>query len=129
MRGISKDAGRVFMPWYSSKKGGGAITLGSARWGSITYTENFFSENKDIYSQAAYADRTSVWLGMSAHEVGHLEHARRYGSLIVYLIAFIAQYMRYGHDAAPLEIEAERGRQTYHRFRFLLKSDIIRKGF
>jgi len=99
---------RRYIPFYSADKGGGAITLGNKKWHSITYTENFFSNDTSLYRRA-YADNTYTWLRMSAHEVGHVNHAIRYGSIIIYLIVFIYQYARYGHDGAPLEKEADLG--------------------
>lgn len=111
-----------YIPFYPAQKGGGAITLGNHKKHSITFTENFFSSSKALFGQAAYANNTRTWLRMSAHEVGHLEHAHRYRSLVVYLVVFTYQYLRYGHDAAPLEQEAERGPQQLRRFRAYLKA-------
>ncbi len=105
-----------YIPFYPAHKGGGAITLGNHKKHSITYTENFFSGDHALFGNAAYANNTATWLRMSAHEVGHLEHAHRYRSLVIYLIVFIYQYLRYGHDAAPLEQEAERGPRELRRF-------------
>jgi len=105
-----------YIPFYPAHNGGGAITLGNKKWQSITYTENFFSSDTEAYGHAAYADKPSTWLRMSAHEVGHLIHAQRYGSIIIYLFVFAYQYLRYGHDAAPLELEAEYGNRTLAEF-------------
>ncbi len=105
-----------YIPFYSAYKGGGAITLGNKNWQSITFTENFFSNSEERYGRAAYADNIYTWIKLSAHEVGHLHHTERYGSLILYLIVFAYQYLRYGHDQAPLEHEAEKGNQNLIRF-------------
>lgn len=110
-----------YIPMYNSRKGGGAITLGNAFWHSITYTENFFSNDKAHFGNAAFGDRLMTWLRLSAHEVGHIAHAKRYKSLLWYLIVFLYQYIRYGHDKAPLEIEAESGRQKLMQFNRFIK--------
>jgi len=106
-----------YIPWYSAQKGGGAITLGNANWQTITYTENFFSDDTSIYPHTAYANKLYTWLSMSAHEVGHLTHAFQYKSIIFYLFIFIYQYGRYGHDKAPLEKEANYGSDNFLRLR------------
>ncbi|MBT8232184.1 MAG: hypothetical protein HKO66_15810 [Saprospiraceae bacterium] len=105
-----------FIPWYNSKKGGGAITLGSDKKASITFTENFFSEEKEIYSNRAYANNLYRWLRLSAHEVRHLEHAKKYRFFLFYLIVFAYQYILFGHDDAPLEKEADEGTKTFDAF-------------
>ena len=105
-----------FLPWYNSLKGGGAITLGSAKKASITFTENFFSDNHELFKSKAYLNNVSAWLRLSSHEVTHLVHAKRYKYLFWYLIVFGYQYLRYGHDRAPLELEANRGSFEYDRF-------------
>lgn len=109
-----------YIPFYSAQKGGGGITLGSDTWQSITYTENFFSTDQELFNGRAYGNDVSGWLSMSAHEAGHLLHAVRYRFFILYLIFFAYQYLRYGHDAAPLEIEAEAGNQELKRFKLFL---------
>jgi len=106
-----------YIPFYPAHKGGGAITLGNKKWQSITYTENFFSDDNSIYGAAAYANNMATWLRMSAHEVGHLHHTERYGSLIIYLLVFIYQYLKHGHDGAPLEKEADLGPRNLRSFR------------
>lgn len=105
-----------YIPTYQAKKGGGAITLGNRKWKSITFTENFFSDDKTLYGHAAYANRPQVWLRLSAHEVGHLHHTHRFKFFVVYLFVFLYQYMRYGHDAAPLEKEADAGPRVLAEF-------------
>ncbi len=105
-----------YIPWYRGQRGGGAITLGSRSWSSITFTENFFSDDKVYYKHAAYLDNFMTWMGMSAHEVGHIAHTKRFGSFWLYIFFFTLQYIRHGHDAAPLEIEADKGRVEFHRF-------------
>jgi len=109
-----------YIPFYSARKGGGGITMGSDTWQSITFTENFFSSDQTHYKGKAYANDVQGWLSMSAHEAGHLLHAVRFRFLIIYLAFFIYQYLRYGHDAAPLEIEVEAGNQELKRFQIFL---------
>lgn len=105
-----------YIPWYRSTKGGGAITLGSKNWQSITFTDNFFSADQKKYSGRAYGDQIDTWLRLAAHEVGHLAHAQKFGSLFIYLWVFIYQYLLHGHDKAPLEIEADQGSSSYSHF-------------
>lgn len=112
-----------YIPFYSAQKGGGAITLGNSHWHSITFTENFFSEDTEYYGRKAYAHNPRTWLRLSAHEVGHLHHTLRFKSFFIYLIVFAYQYLKYGHDAAPLEIEAEQGPRMLSRFSSYMKSD------
>ncbi len=112
-----------YIPMYQATKGGGAITLGNKRWTSITYTENFFSTDQQRYGSAAYGNNLNVWLRLSAHEVGHLHHAQRFKSFLIYLFVFAYQYIRYGHDAAPLEIEADLGPSVLSKFRNFIKNN------
>ena len=65
---------------------------------------------------------------MSSHEVGHLAHTHRYKSFIIYLIVFAYQYIKYGHDDAPLEIEAEEGSSELNRFNNFLRANGFPKG-
>ncbi|NNE25448.1 MAG: hypothetical protein HKN09_01275 [Saprospiraceae bacterium] len=110
-----------YIPWFRTSKGGGAITFANRRWRSITYTENFFSNDLSRFGEKAYGNDTMAWLHLSAHEVGHIKHGFKYGSLLIYLIAFIFQYIRFGHGAAPLEIEADQGSNTLMRWHNYLK--------
>lgn len=49
-----------------------------------------------------------AWLLLSAHEVRHLEHARRYKSGLMYYLSFTWEYIRSGgHNWAPREQEAD----------------------
>ena len=112
-----------FLPWYSAQKGGGAITLGGRAHQSITFTENFFSTDIDDYPHSAYSNVMNTWLRMAAHEVGHLTHAFRYRWLFIYLLVFAYQYLRYGHDDAPLEIEANFGSDNFGQFLSFLRRE------
>jgi len=111
---------RRYRPWYPAQKGGGAITLGNRNWQNITFTENFFSTNKSLYPNSAYGDQTISWLRLSAHEVGHLAHALRYGSIVIYLFKFIYEYTVFGHDKSPLEKEADQGSNNFKSFSIYL---------
>ena len=111
-----------YIPFYPAQKGGGAITLGNKKWQSITFTENFYSDDTAYYGHKAYANKPGAWLRLSAHEAGHLHHAHRFKSLLIYLIVFVYQYARYGHDAAPLEIEADLGPEVLSRLSKHIKS-------
>ena len=111
-----------YIPFYSAYKGGGAITLGSDTWQSITFTENFFSTDNDLFRGRAYANNFYTWLHLAAHEAGHLLHANRFKFILVYLLVFAYQYLKFGHDAAPLEIEAELGNTRLKQFRAYLTS-------
>ena len=104
------------IPWYRGTKGGGAITLGSSQWQSITFTENFFSTDQDKFNGRAFGNKLDVWLRLAAHEVGHLSHAYKFKFLVIYLWIFLYQYIMHGHDKAPLEIEADLGSKNYSKF-------------
>jgi hypothetical protein len=111
----------IYIPWYSAARGGGAITLGSRNWSRIYFTENFFSGDQELFTSSAYANNISVWLRLASHEVTHIAHAKRFNFIVIYLIVFIYQYIIYGHDKAPLEIEADAGTLRYHRFVHYIK--------
>lgn len=113
-----------YIPWYKARKGGGAITLGSAKWIRIYFTENFFSDDSDLYGRGAYGTNLSVWLRLASHEVVHIAHAKRFSFILIYLLVFIYQYIVYGHDLAPLEKEADQGTSNYDDFnRYFYKSE------
>jgi len=105
-----------YIPWYNAKKGGGAITLGSAKWSRIYFTENFYSDDNDLYGRGAYGTNLSVWLRLASHEVVHIAHGKRFSFILMYLLVFIYQYMVYGHDLAPLEKEADQAISQYDRY-------------
>jgi len=115
---------RRYRPWYPTRKGGGAITLGNKRWHNITFTENFFSTDKEAYPHTSYGNQTISWLRLSAHEVGHLAHAQRFGSIIIYLFRFIYEYVVFGHDQSPLEKEADIGSNNFKGFQSFLNRTI-----
>ena len=105
-----------YIPWYNARKGGGAITLGSAKWSRIYFTENFFSDDTDLYGRCAYGKNLGVWLRLASHEVVHIAHGKRFSFILIYLLVFMYQYMVYGHDLAPLEKEADQAISKYDAF-------------
>lgn len=112
----------IYLPWYNSQKGGGAITLGNKKWSRIIFTENFFSDDDKVYGKKAYGDNYNVWLRMASHEVVHIEHTQRFRFLTYYLLVFIYQYIRFGHDNAPLEKEAELCTSRFYDFNRFLRN-------
>jgi len=105
-----------FIPWYKAEKGGGAITFGSRSWHSMTFTENFFSQDSSKFINAAYGNEALVWLKLCAHEVVHIAHAQKFGSFIYYLFQFAYQYLIFGHDKSPLELEADISSKKFNQF-------------
>ena len=105
-----------YIPFYSSLKGGGAITLGSKSWQSITFTENYFSTDTDIYGIKAYGNKSAAFLDLLSHELGHIQHALRFKFFWFYLIRFALEYLWYGHRDSILELEAEKSREIFNDF-------------
>lgn len=104
-----------YRPFYNASRQPGGITLGPTNRKNITYTENYFA--KEGYNGYAYGSNIREWLSISAHEVGHLPQIDREGNLIAYLMEFVRQYATIsGHDDAPYEIEAEKGRTNFELF-------------
>lgn len=119
---------RRYIPWYSSASGGGAITMGSKNWHTITFTENFFSNNRNKYPHSAYAKSSDHWMNLISHEVGHIHHTQKYGNIIIYLMAFAFQYIRYGHSRSPLENEAEHCAHQYRSFRNWVNRNLVKSS-
>lgn len=105
-----------YIPFYSSLNGGGAITLGSKSWQSITFTENYFSTDTDIYGIKAYGNKSAAFLDLLSHELGHIQHTLRFKYFWFYLIRFALEYLRYGHKDSVLELEAEKSREIFNDF-------------
>ena len=107
-----------YVPWYSSKKGGGAITLGySSNSSNIILTQNYFEDNASAYDNNGYGQNISEWLDILSHEVGHIPQIDKNGGMIGYVSNAMLEYMKSaGHDAAPSEKEADIGRTQYRRF-------------
>jgi RHS repeat-associated protein len=106
-----------YRPFYSSNKGGGAITLGATNYHTITYTENFFEDNASKYEGHGYGQDIYRWLSLSSHEVGHIEQIDREGGFFAYTFEFIKQYGSAGnHDGAEYEKEADIGQKVFGQF-------------
>ena len=106
---IQKRAVGQYRPWYSCNSGGGAITLGTRKYKTITFTENWFEDDPNAYEGHGYGQDVIAWLILSAHEVGHLSQIDKKGGLFLYSLSFLGEYLRSGHDDAPSEIEADKG--------------------
>ncbi len=113
-----------YRPLYSANKGGGAITIGTTDRKTITYTENFFANNKDSYEGHGYGRDLNAWLDISSHEVGHLPQIDKAGGIWSYIGEFIGEYAQAGeHDGAPNEVEAERGAINFKGFSNYVNSE------
>jgi RHS repeat-associated protein len=121
---VQERAVGQYRPFYSASKGGGAITLG---WNSIgatiTYTENWFADDRSAYNGHGYGQDVYAWLALSSHEVGHLPQISREGGLFGYLAEFAKQYAQAGeHDGAPYEQEADEGYNNFVKFNSFVNS-------
>ncbi len=107
-----------YVPWYSSKKGGGAITLGySSNNSNIILTQNYFEDDASAYNNNGYGQNISEWLDILSHEVGHIPQIDKNGGMIGYVSNAALEYMKFsGHDAAPSEKEADLGQTQYRKF-------------
>ena len=106
-----------YLPWYSAYNWGGGITLGDSRFNSvIVYTENFFEDNSESYNGYGFGQDVITWLSLSSHEVGHLKQIDEIGNSIVYYGKILGEYIKYGHDNAPMEKEVEKGRTNFTGF-------------
>ena len=107
-----------YVPWYSSKKGGGAITLGySSNCSNIILTQNFFEDDASAYNNHGYGQNISEWLDILSHEVGHIPQIDKNGGMAGYVSNAMMEYLQSaGHDAAPSEIEADIGQTQYRKF-------------
>lgn len=124
-------------PWYGGEYYGG-ITLPEGDGYAITFTNNLFDDNS--LGQNYYA-----WLDIASHEVGHINHINEsnknadstYETLLEvsmyskdpvimpknvnrscsYLATFAFSYIASGgHDASPLEIQADKGSNVFRNF-------------
>ena len=113
---IQRRAAGQYRPLYSCNSGGGAITVGTRSYTTITFTENWFEDNPNKYEGNGYGLDVMSWLDLLSHEVGHLPQIKREGGLLPYLLSFAKEYIQYGHDNAPSEIEADRGFSEFKSF-------------
>lgn len=114
---VQERAAGQYRPFYSANKGGGAITSGTGVLNSnITYTENWFNDDPNSYNGHGYGQNIMEWLYLSSHEVGHLPQVAKTGSLLKYTLGFALEYAKSGHDAAPSEIEADKGYSVFSAF-------------
>jgi RHS repeat-associated protein len=110
-----------YRPWFSSNNGGGAITLGTTKYHTITYTENWFEDDASKYKGHGYGQDIYRWLSLSSHEVGHIEQIDRKGGFFSYVGEFIKQYSSAGnHDGAEYEKEADIGQKVFGQFNSFL---------
>jgi RHS repeat-associated protein len=113
-----------YRPFYSSEDRGGAITVGTKDYKTITYTENFFADNKDDYKGNGFGRNIKTWLSLSAHEVGHLPQIDKEGGLVSYLGEFVKQYTKAGgHNDAEYEKDAEKGATNFNEFYNFVSSE------
>ena len=107
-----------YVPWYSSKKGGGGITLGHNSYCSnIILTENYFEDDASAYNNHGYGQNISEWLDILSHEVGHIPQIDKNGGMTRYVLNAMVEYLQSaGHDTAPSEIEADIGQNQYRKF-------------
>ena len=107
-----------YVPWYSSRKGGGAITLGySSNKSNIILTQNYFEDDASAYNNNGYGQNISEWLDILSHEVGHIPQIDKNGGMMRYVSNASMEYIKSsGHDEAPSEKEADIGQTQYRRF-------------
>lgn len=107
-----------YIPAYKVEDGGGAVTLPKDDYFVIVFTENFFSADQSTNYDNAYGLKPEEWMGLLAHEVGHLPQAQKEGGLLPYVFEFLKQYITSGnHDGAQYEIQAECRRSYYTAFK------------
>ena len=100
-----------YIPFYSSNKGGGAITIGNSSYvGTIILTQNYFENDKKSYNNHGYGQNAKEWLFLLSHEVGHLPQIDEYNCMWVYMASFLVDYVKYrSHDNVPREKIADIG--------------------
>jgi RHS repeat-associated protein len=122
---VQERAVGQYRPFYKANKGGGAITMGRSSWNAnITFTENWFDDNKNSYDGHGYGQDVIGWLELAAHEIGHIPQIDKGGGLLGYLATFAKEYMQNSHDNAPSEKEADRGREEFINF-----NDFVDKNY
>gem|GEM_PF-666492 len=113
-----------YVPFYSSRKGGGAITLGySSNKSNIILTQNYFEDDASAYNNNGYGQNISEWLDILSHEVGHIPQIDKNGGMRGYVSNAVIEYIKSsGHDEAPSEKEADIGQTQYRRFNAFISS-------
>lgn len=106
-----------YVPWYFASDGGGAVTLGTPSYHTITYTENFFEDDSSKYNGNGFGQDIYSWLSLSSHEVGHFSQINKEGSAWSYLGEIGSQYFTsFSHDGADYEKEADKGSDLFGQF-------------
>ena len=106
-----------YFPLYNSDNGGGAMTLGSSQDNvSISFTPNFFEDDKEQYNGHGYGQSFYDWMELLSHEVGHIKHVGESKNEMLYVIGFGLDYLKYGHDDTPREKEADKGTVKFKDF-------------
>lgn len=82
----------------------------------MTFTKNYFADNPSAYNGNGYGQNVNEWLDLASHEVKHIDHVKEHKGKIGYLVDFGLQYLRYGHDQSPAEMEADKSRNRYKDF-------------
>jgi RHS repeat-associated protein len=114
---VQERAPGQYRPGYGANRGGGAITMGTGVLNSnITFTKNWFNDDPNSYNGHGYGQNIMAWLALSSHEVGHLAQLEADGGFFNYIGRFIKEYSQYGHDDAPSEQEADKGRLRFWDF-------------
>jgi len=113
---MEKGLGREF-PAYNPNNGGGGITIGSDPNNvTMTFTKNYFADNKSDYNGNGYGQDVYEWLSIVSHEVTHIKHIGQADGKIPYIVHFIKQYLKFGHDNTPEEKEADANRDIFQNF-------------
>ena len=114
-----------YYPLYSPDNGGGAITLGNTPDNvSISFTPNFFEDNKAKYSGHGYGQDFYRWMYLLSHEVTHIKHIKKCRNEILYIGSFLKDYIEYGHDNTPREKEADEGMKEFNDFNTFINNNI-----
>jgi len=104
LMGVEVDKSGPFSSVYHYQKAGGAITTDKVR-----YSKQFFNGGEN--------DNVNSWLRLSSHEVGHVPQYDAIGDDSKYQRTAAWGYVTsLGHDGAPMEIEADKGRKEFKGF-------------
>ena len=112
---MERGFGRLY-PWYSNDDGG-AITLGhSAEKISMTFTPNYFEDDRTKYNGNVFGQDFYAWMDLLSHEVTHINHIMDSGGMLSYVLGFGIDYLKYGHDDTPREKEANVNQRVFNDF-------------